>query len=456
VTNLRLLAMEDPEAYLRAMAAPLGRVRAGSPYPVARLSLEAVANAFVVLGLLPAARAEEILTAQQPVLEAAGFRVGREIGELSVSPGTRNFVQARSAALDSPRQIPLAVAAGPVRCRLRRHELAITSATLTPEGIRLRYCGDARDGDRDLARALITQITEDIADLSVIDDTGRTYRVPAAAVHGTISGRCSAPGVTRWIPGGEVLAVPVRGEAGSPGGRPAVRWLEFAAGSGPPVRIEIPSPAAVPTGTAEPPWPTPAECYLDQLTPPDHDWSVGSFETGAVELDTAAIVAAVAGALLAAGAVPPDSAVLAGITDRVRRDWQLALSDRQQALMEPWAGAGQASGADLAVRLPLEQATAVLESMTAREDMVSVQLYGHPWIFEEYWPLIAPCFRVTAVDDTGAEHEGGPGNSSGSPAHEGSGTFWFWPPVNPQARQLRVTVSTLWEAAWALVDIPGR
>ena len=51
---------------------------------------------------------------------------------------------------------------------------------------------------------------------------------------------------------------------------------------------------------------------------------------------------------------------------------------------------------------------------------MSVQLYGHPWIVEEYWPLIAPCFRVTAVDDTGAEHEGGPGNSSESPAHEGS------------------------------------
>ena len=410
----------------------------------------------MVLGLLPAARAEEIFIAQQPVLEAAGFRVGREIGELSVDPGTRNFLEARTAALDSPRQIPLAVAAGPVRCRLRRHELTITYATLTPEGIRLRYHGDARDGDRDLARALITEITEDIAKLSITDDTGVTYRVPAADVPGTISGRCSASGETRWIAGGELLAVPVRGEAGSRGGRPTVRWLEFAAGSGPPVRIKIPSPAAVPAGTAEPPWPTPAECYLDQLAPPDHDWSIGSFETGTVELDTAAIVAAVADALLAVGALPPDSAVLTGITDRVRRDWRLALSDRQQALLGPWAGAGQASGADLAVRLPLEQATAVLESITAREDMVSVQLYGYPWILEEYWPLIAPCFRVTAVDDTGAEHEGGPGNSSESPAHEGSGTFWFWPPVDPQARQLRVTVSTLWEAAWALVDIPGR
>ena len=137
--------MQDPEAYLRAMTAPLARAREGSPFPVARLSLEAVANAFVVLGLLPAARAGEILAAQQPVLEAAGFRVGREIGELSVSPGARSFREARAAALDSPRQIPLAVAAGPVRCRLRRHELTITFATLTPEGIRLRYHGDPRE-----------------------------------------------------------------------------------------------------------------------------------------------------------------------------------------------------------------------------------------------------------------------------------------------------------------------
>ena len=448
--------MEDPGAYLRAITAPLARAREGSPFPVARLSLEAVANAFVVLGLLPAARAGEILAAQRPVLEAAGFRVGREIGELSVNPGTRSFQEAQAAVLDSPRQIPLAVAAGPVRCRLRRHDLAITWATLTPEGIRLRYHGDARDGDRDLARALAGEITEDITELSITDNAGRTYRVPAANVPGTISGQCSASGETRWIPEGEFLAEPVRGEAGSQGDGPAVQWLEFLAASGPPVRVEIPSAAAVPTGTAEPSWPTPAECYLDQLAPPDHDWSIGSFETGTVELDTAAIVAAVADALLAVGALPPDSAVLTGVTDRVRPDWHLALSDRQRALMDPWASPGQASGADLAVRLPLERATAVIESISAREDMVSVQLYGHPWIVEEYWPMIAPCFRVTAVDDTGAEHEGGLDSSSGSPAHEGSGAFWFWPPVDPQARQLRVTVSTLWEAAWALIDIPGR
>jgi len=456
VTEPRLLVMEDPEAWLRAITAPLAHAREGSPYPVARLSVEAVANAFVVLGLLPAARAEEILAAQRPGLEAAGFRVGREIGELGVNPGARIFQAARAAVLGSPRQIPLAVAAGPARLPLRRHDLAITWATLTPEGIRLSYRGGTRTGDRGVARALAGEITEDVAELSITDDDGGTYRVPAANVPGCISGQCLASGETRWIPEGEFLAVPVRGEAGSRGGGPAIRWLEFSAESGPPVRVTIPSAAAVPTGTTEPPWPTPAECYLDQLAPPDHDWSIGSFETGTVELDTAAIMAAVAEALAAVGALPPDSAVLTGITDRVRRDWHLALSDRQRALMEPWASPGQASGADLAVRLPLERATSVLESITAREDMVSVQLYGHPWIFGEYWPLIAPCFRVTAVDDTGAEHEGGPGHGTVSAEHEGSGVFWFWPPVGPQARQLRVTVSTLWEAAWALVDIPGR
>ena len=32
--------------------------------------------------------------------------------------------------------------------------------------------------------------------------------------------------------------------------------------------------------------------------------------------------------------------------------------------------------------------------------------------------MITPCFRVTAVDDTGVEHEGVPDSSSYSPAYE--------------------------------------
>jgi hypothetical protein len=58
--------MEDPEAYRRAMAARLARAREGSPLPVTRFSVEAVANAFVMPGLLPAARAGESASASPP------------------------------------------------------------------------------------------------------------------------------------------------------------------------------------------------------------------------------------------------------------------------------------------------------------------------------------------------------------------------------------------------------
>ena len=47
-----------------------------------------------------------------------------------------------------------------------------------------------------------------------------------------------------------------------------------------------------------------------------------------------------------------------------------------------------------------------------------------------------------------------PGDGGGRP--EGSREFWFWPPVPPSVKRIRVTVSTLWEAAWAELDIPGR
>jgi hypothetical protein len=458
--------MEDPEGYLRAMAAPLAWAEEGSPLPVTRFSLEAVANAFVVLGLLPAARAEEVLAAQRPALEAVGFRVGLTIGELSVQPDARAFQEARGAEANSLRSTPLAVAAGPVRCRLRGHDLTITSATLTPEGIWLRYHGDALESARREVNAHLGQFNEDITELSITDDTGATYLMPPGGVHGGAYGRTrlrSASGEPLWIPQGEFLAVPASGEAFSGGGPPAVRWLEFSAGSGQgtrPVRLEIRPPAAVPTGAAQPPWPTPAESYLVELAPV-YEWSIGSFETGTVELDTPEIVAAVAAALLAVGALPAGSALLTAARYRERRP---AHADWQTAVRYMWLDnardrvrrAGQANGAGLAARFPLEQATAVIENITAYGDLVSIQLYGHPWVSGGSWPMIQPCFRVTAVDDTGVEHEAVPDSGSFSPAHDGTGSFWFWPPVPTEAKQLRVTVSTLWEAAWADIDIPGR
>jgi hypothetical protein len=448
--------MEDPEAYLRALPDRLAQAREEDPLPVVRFSLEAVANSFVVLGLLPAQRAEEILAERRPVLEAAGVRVGREIGELGVSPDTRGFEEARAVGSDSPRWIPLAAAAGPVRCRLRRHDLVITWATVRPDGILARYHGDVREMDRLEMRAVVGEVAEDITELLIIDGSGAMYLVSADNVQGVISGRPGASGETLWVAEGDFLAVPAVGAAGSGGGRPAGRWLEISTGSGQPVRIEISPPGPVSMGTTETPWPTPAECYLAELAPPAPDWSIASAETGTVGLDTAGIVAAVAEALLAVGALPPDSPLLTSIRGSVHSDWHMALWGRLTTLVDTRAGPVGASVACPAVRLPFEQATAVIEAVTAREDLVSVYLYGYPWASGVFWPMITPCFRVTAVDDTGVEHEGQPGSGSESPTHEGIGAFYFWPPVAPEARQLRVTVSTLWEAAWALIDIPGR
>ena len=448
--------MDQPEVYLRAMAAPLAWAEEGDSLPVTRFSLEAVANAFVMLGLLPASAAEQILTAQRPAVESAGFRLGAEIGELSVSANARAFQEAREAATTPP-STPLAVAAGPVRVRLPGHDITITSATVTPEGIRVRYQGDAREGDRRDAGGIAEAVASGIAGLSITDDAGVTYLVPRDTVRSLVQGRSalrSPAGRPLWIPEGDFLAVPASGAAVSG----SVRWLEFTAGS--PARLEIWPPAAAPTGSAEHAWPTPAEAYLAELAPV-YDWSLGSFETGSVELEAPEIVAAVAGALLAVGALPAGSPLLVSARYRERRP---AHMDWQRAAMYTWSDdvsermrrAGGAHGTGVAVRFPLERATAVVENISAYEDLVSVQLYGHPWVPEGSFPMITPCFRVTAVDDTGVEHEGMPDGGSYSPTLEGTGSFWFWPPVPEQAKQLRLTVSTLWEAAWALIDIPGR
>src|SRR5580692_10405521 len=71
------------------MAAPLNTARRGEPLPGVPFSLEAAANAFVMLGLLPEARAEEILAEYRRELEAKGFRFGVLTGELSVRLGFR-------------------------------------------------------------------------------------------------------------------------------------------------------------------------------------------------------------------------------------------------------------------------------------------------------------------------------------------------------------------------------
>lgn len=447
------MAGEDAEDFLRALAAPLKAARRGEPLPGTPFGREAVANAFVMLGLLPEPLAEEILSDYKPGLEAEGFRIGTLTGELSVRPGAYGFQDARAGGRDELTRIPLAAAAGPVPLALDGVDVRVTWVTLTPGGARLGFRatgqpdenlmpGSRRRGGRGPGLWLRDVV---LSGLSVTDDRSRRYRVQPVNGHGS-GPRWSGPQAPWWE--GEILAEPEPRPAASDAG---VRWLELAIGSGRPARVVMSPPADLVTGVADPPWPTPAESYLAALA------GVTSSSINGVELDVAQIVAEVADALLSVGALPPGSALLAGSASSGGGSpggWQESLAHLWGRHAWQRARDGEPDRAGLAAGLPLRQATAVIESITAHDDLVWIQLYGHPWVTGEYWPMITPCFQVRATDDTGAGHEGMAGSGGGWP--EGSQEFWFWPPIAPAAKRIRVTVSTLWEAAWADVEIPGR
>jgi hypothetical protein len=429
-----------------------------------------VANAFVMLGLLPEARAEEILSGYRAELEAKGFRFGVLAGELSVRPGAYGYQGAQAASREDLTGIPLAVATGPVPLPMPADstavELTLIWATLTSEGAKLRFSGASRGDARppqpgqQLYRMVFSQERAGLglADairtgMSVTDNLGRRYRLRPGAWR-SARREAGQPGL-RYD--GEMLAEP-EPAASDAGPGATVSWLEFTAGPGPAVRAVMAAAAGMPSGPAEPPWPTPAECYLAQLS----SASIGT-DGATVELDVAKIVAVVADALPRVGALPLRSVLLSGgATASEAAPAVTATSGGwREELKYYWGGQAwhraSAAGPDraaLAVALPLRRATAVMESIAVHEDYVSIQLYGHPWVAGEYWPMITPCFQVRAVDDTGAEHEGVRGSGGGTP--EGSYEFWFWPPVAPEAKRIRVIVSTLTEAAWAEVEIPGR
>ncbi len=450
---------EDPEAFLRAMLVPLAAARRGEPLPGVPFSREAVANAFVMLGLLPSARAEGILAEYRQELEAKAFRMGVLTGEMSVRPGAHGYQEARAADPASLTRVPLAFAPGPVPIAIDGIDLSLTWATLMPGGVWLRLRATGQE-DSQLSRTprrphrvlpFERTVQAIQSGLSVTDDLGQAYRLRPIRGGGTVAPERPGPSEYKWR--GEMMAEPEHRPAEPDAGR-TVRWLEFAAASGPAVRVDLLPPAPVATGEEEPPWPTPAEGYLALLGAAT-SMTIAT-DGGTVELDAARITATVADALLWVGALPPDSTLLSAGTAAGRgpEGWR-------EELKHLWGRQARQRGRDaeperagLAVRLPLRRATAVLESIAARGDLVSVELYGHPWVTGEYWPMMAPCFQVRAVDDAGAEHEGVPGGGGGSP--EGSREFWFWPPVPPAAKRIRVVVSTLWEAAWAEVDIPGR
>ena len=438
----------DAGECLRALTAEAQRYAfPGQDLLPVSLGLQATANAFVLLGLLPEAQAEAILTEHRTALEDKGFdrAWGVTKGELTVRPGAHDFWESRAAGPAGLREIPLAVAAAGTHCVTSAADIRFDWVKVTPAGLRLSFEGVA-PGPGPGGHDPHTPIERAMAEISVTDDSGHNYRLAADGVGWSgPRGRIAA----RWQ--GQATAEP------SPAG--LARWLEFAPGRAgtpgrgdTPGRVDLPSPAQVPVGRSDPPWPTPAEGYLAELARVT-SYSINGAEVGPRE--TAEIVATVAESLMAVGALPVTSAWLRDAAGPGEPGWRAPLVSRwgRHANLGG-AGFRPAEHLGLAVRLPLEQATAVIESVSARDALVSIQLYGHPWVLGEYWPMITPCFQVRAVDDAGQEHRAVPGGRQGFPGNEGSGSFWLWPPVDPARTSMRVTVSTLWEAAWADIPLP--
>jgi hypothetical protein len=436
----------DPEDCLRSLAAEALQRAPHRPLFPESLVLMAVANAFVMLGLLPEPQAEAILADHKSALEREGFgdTFGVTTGELTVRPGADGYWQARMAGSGGLREVPLLVAVAGVYCPTSVAEVCFEWVKLTSTGWQLSFRATAPDPDIRInppdPQVVMGQA---MSEISLTDDTGQTYDLSAVWVGW---GRDLDRHEQEWH--GRALV------ARDPASRPA--WFELAPTTpGTSGRVILSSPAQVPVGRSDSPWPTPAEGYLAALAPVT---SISMEASGTVAEagpeETAKIVATVADSLIAVGALPVTSTLLRE-SPGPDPGWhaQLVYRWRHRAYQRA-ARFRVAEHRRLAVRLPLEHATAVIESVSAQDDLVSIQLYGHPWVHGAYRPMITPCFQVRAVDDAGDEHEGMRGDWRGFPGHEGSGHFWFWPPVPSARKRIRVTVSTLWEAAWADIELP--
>jgi hypothetical protein len=431
----------DPGECLRALTAEaLRRAIPGQSLLPVSLGLQATANAFVMLGLLAERRAEAILAEHRAALEREGFGHDWSVakGELSVRSGAHDYWDARLAGGAGLREVPSSVAAAGTRCVTSTAEVRFEWVKQTPAGLRLSFHATSVDRGRQ-PDGPGTPLEQALAEISVTDDTGHRYRL-----HSRGAVRSGPRDRSQWQHRGQLTAEP--GPAG-----PAA-WLEFGSAQGQ-ARVVFEPPPQVATGGGEPAWSTAAEGYLIALA------RVGSFSLNGAELDpeeTAQIVATVADALMAVGALPVTSSLLY-TTAGSDSGWRTALLNRwSQRAGQRFAGFRPQEHRGLAVPLRFEHATAVIESVSARGDLVSIQLYGHPWVLGEYWPMITPCFGVRAVDDAGQEHEGISGGWRGLSDGQGSGGFWFWPPVDPARTSMRVTVSTLWESAWGDIPLPGR
>jgi hypothetical protein len=413
-----------PETHLRLMAQALAEARPLWRRRVSAASIQAVANAFAMLGLVSAEGAEAAMTqaSRAPGLRRAG---GSEAG---AGPGPAcGYWDMRAQGRHGLAWMPRAVAVGALRFSVAAADLRCDWFRAARAGLRFQVQAAAvgqQPPSRHAGMAL--------AELSAVDDAGHSYRLRWDGGRGSRR---------LWI--GEVVAEPMSARE-----RPDdVAWFELAAADGPAARVVFAPPPAILVGPAAPPWPTPAESCLAWLSRQDPAPELG--RSGGRE-----VVAAVAEALESVGAMPAQSLLLPPILGRHERS-----SHPDLPLTWPHPvrlGTPPDLQIALCAVLPFEHAAAVIEGLSAWGEDIQLHIYGWPWVQGQHWPAAIPSFKVRAIDDLGQEHEGQAGNWRRYGAGEGHGEFTLWPAVPRRAGRLRVVISTLWEARWADVELPSR
>jgi hypothetical protein len=203
----------DPEECLLALTAEaLRRAVPDQSLLPDSLGLQGTANAFVLLGLLPEARAEAILAGHRAALEEKGIGNlwGVTKGELTVRPGAHGYWDWQLAGSGGLREIPLSVAAAGIRCVTPKAEVHFDWVKQTPAGLWLSYRATSQDRDGAM-QGPRTPMEQALSEISVTDDTGHHYRLNFAGGAGGWSG---ARGRPPWQWRGQLTAD--RSPAGSP------------------------------------------------------------------------------------------------------------------------------------------------------------------------------------------------------------------------------------------------
>jgi hypothetical protein len=372
----------------------------------------------VMVGLLSSAVADEVLT------EAGDeFRAQNQAStQLQLRPAADEYWRLLGDRPDRLSWIPRAIAAGPLTIRSGRTELCVEWLRLSDAG--MRFQAEARTTDPGLAERHVGLV---LTDLSLADETGRTYLLYWDRGSGTRE---------LWI--GDVLGVPPPPSE--------VTWLELtAAGSAARHRIDAAAPLPTDVGSAPSRWPTAGEAYLAVLCATDPPVTFGRTQARAV-------IAAVAEALLSVGAIQSDSALLLDVLGRAKRSSHPVLPTTWPTPVRRTTPPDRRI--PICAALPFSRAAVVIEGLSAWGEDVQLHVYGWPWLRSEQWPAVVPAFSLRATDDRGGEHEGRLGSWRAYGSGEASGDFTLWPTVPRNVRRLHVEICTLWEAAWADIELP--